>query len=313
MWLKWLHCPSYGNQPAFWAFKERTMSLNFDGAVRRFLVKDAPEEIRAAILGSSKREILDPSYPYRTKLSNKKYEREMLPLQIELAKLQSWIGSTDQRVAIVFEGRDAAGKGGTIRATNENLSPRVTRVVALSKPSEKEAGEWYFQRYIKHLPTSGTVSIFDRSWYNRAVVEKVFGFCSDADREKFFLQTPQFETMLAEEGIKLLKIWLNVGRAEQLRRFLKREDDPLKHWKLSSIDVEGLSFWNEYGSAIKENFQKTHHDFAPWCVVRSEDKKRTRLETVRYILSQFEYEQKDHSVVDELDTNIVGGPEIWRG
>ena len=150
------------------------MSLHFDGAVRRFLIKEAPEDIRAAILGSSKNEILDPTYPYRTKLSNKKYERAMLPLQIELAKFQSWVGSTGQRVAIVFEGRDAAGKGGTIRATNENLSPRVTRVVALSKPSEKESGEWYFQRYIKHLPTAGTVSIFDRSWYNRAVVEKVF-------------------------------------------------------------------------------------------------------------------------------------------
>lgn len=289
------------------------MSLAAEGMVSKFLNESAPKELKHTLSKSTKRDILNESYPYKKRLSKKKYFEEMAVLQIELAKFQAWMEINGQRVAILFEGRDAAGKGGCIRATTENLNPRVSRVVALSKPTERELGEWYFQRYISHLPTAGTMTIFDRSWYNRAVVEKVFGFCNDTQLENFFLQTPQFETMLAEEGIILIKIWLNVGRAEQLNRFLRREKDPLKQWKLSEIDVKGLSFWDEYSQAIRSNFAKTNHPNGKWCVVKSDDKKRARLQVIKHILSLFEYDYKDHSKVGTTDPKLLGGPEIWSG
>ncbi len=224
--------------------KERISKVSkdkpFDGAISAYFKSDAPEAIRNAIKRADKGDILSAAYPHSERMPRKAYEQDLYNLQIELVKLQAWAKDTGARIAIVFEGRDAAGKGGTIKRFRENLNPRGARVVALSKPSDVEKTEWYFQRYIDHLPAGGEIVFFDRSWYNRGVVEKVFGFCTDDQREHFFAQTPDFEKMLVEEGIHLFKFWLNVGRAEQLRRFMKRESDPLKQWKLSWIDVEGL-------------------------------------------------------------------------
>jgi polyphosphate kinase len=278
----------------------------FDGAISRYYEEEAPKEIREAIEGADKDDILSPDYPYREEMGGKDYESQMRDLQIELAKLQSWCKETGERVALVFEGRDASGKGGTIKRFRENLNPRSARVVALSKPTETERGQWYFQRYIQHLPTSGEIVFFDRSWYNRGVVEKVFGFCTEEQREQFFNQVPGFEKDLRDDGIHLFKIWLNVGRAEQLRRFLKRETDPVKHWKLSSIDVEGLAKWDDYTAAIAETFDRTHTRATPWTVIRSDDKKRARLATIRAILSKLDYDGKD---IAKPDSKIVGSPE----
>ncbi len=222
----------------------------FDGEISRYFAELAPESIREAINNSDSKDILSRDYPHKKAMKRKDYEASFKNLQIELVKLQSWVKVSGQRVAIVFEGRDAAGKGGTIKRFRENLNPRGARVVALSKPSDTEQTQWYFQRYIQHLPSAGEIVFFDRSWYNRAVVEKVFGFCTDDQRDRFFRQVPNFEQMLVRDGISLIKIWLTVGRAEQLRRFLAREEDQLKHWKLSMIDVKGLSKWEAYSSAI---------------------------------------------------------------
>ena len=207
------------------------MSLPFDGAISDFYHNHAPDDVRAAIKAAGKKDILSDTYPYDKAMSRSHYEDEMTALQQELVKLQSDVVATGKRIVVVFEGRDAAGKGGTIKRFRENLNPRTARVVALSKPSDREYGEWYFQRYVRQLPTAGEIVLFDRSWYNRGVVEDVFGFCTDTQRAAFFGQLPQFEQMLVDEGVHLVKIWLNVGRAEQLRRFLKREKDPLKQWK----------------------------------------------------------------------------------
>ena len=217
------------------------MELPFDGAISAFFANDAPEPIRNAIRRADSGDILDPGYPHSERLPRKHYEKELEALQIELAKMQSWAKDSGARIAIVFEGRDAAGKGGTIKRFREYLNPRGARLVALSKPTETEATQWYFQRYIDHLPAGGDIVFYDRSWYNRGVVEKVFGFCSDSAREHFFDQTPDVERMLVDEGIHLVKFWLNVGRAEQLRRFLKREASPLKQWKLSRDRCRGAA------------------------------------------------------------------------
>ncbi|ATI42222.1 polyphosphate kinase 2 [Pacificitalea manganoxidans] len=289
------------------------MTLPFDGAISRFYESEAPQDVREAIARADKDDILDPAYPYDTEMRGKHYDAEMDALQIELVKLQAWVRDTGARVAVVFEGRDAAGKGGTIKRIRENLNPRLARVVALPKPSEREAREWYFQRYISQLPAGGEIVLFDRSWYNRAVVEHVFGFCTPEEREKFFRQLPSFEQMLADEGIHLVKLWLNVGRAEQLRRFLKREADPLKQWKLSRIDVEGLKLWDAYSDAIAETFERSHFDYAPWTVIRSDDKKRARLAAIRTILSGLDYAGKDRAAAHAPDPDIAGGPSIWHG
>lgn len=288
------------------------MPLPFDGAISRFYQQDAPNDIRVSIASAKRKDILDPNFPYSNRMARKSYDQDMKALQIELVKLQSWVAETGQRIAIVFEGRDAAGKGGTIKRVSENLNPRMAKVVALSKPTEKERGEWYFQRYIQHLPTAGSMTIFDRSWYNRGVVEKVFGFCTDADREKFFDQVPLFEQMIAQEGITLIKIWLNVGRAEQLRRFLARESDPLKQWKLSSIDVKGLSKWDAYSEAISETLRRSDMEHAPWTIVRSDDKKRARLAVARHILRQFQYSGRRDDVVGLKDDLIVLPAKDWN-
>ena len=277
----------------------------FDGAITQFFENEAPEEVRKAIEKSNKNDILNPDYPYDQKMDKNDYEDQMADLQIELVKLQSWAKATGARVAVVFEGRDAAGKGGTIKRLRENLNPRNARVVALSKPTETERGQWYFQRYIQHLPTSGELVFFDRSWYNRAVVEHVFGFCEPEEREKFFSQVAGFERSLRDDGIHLFKIWLTVGRAEQLRRFLKRESDPLKHWKLSGIDVKGLSKWDAYSDAITETFDRTHSEQTPRIVIRSDDKKRARLAAIRSILGQLDYTSKD---ITSSDDKLAGTP-----
>jgi len=282
----------------------------FDGAISKFLDEGAPSAVRKSIKDAKKSDILNPTYPYDERMDKDEYEDTIDALQIELVKFQTWVRESGTRVAIVFEGRDAAGKGGTIKRFRENLNPRSARVVALSKPSDVERTQWYFQRYIHHLPAAGEIAFFDRSWYNRGVVEKVFGWVEDEDRERFFTQVPEFERMLTNDGIHLIKLWLNVGRAEQLRRFLKRESDPLKQWKLSGIDVKGLGLWDEYTSAIEENFAKTHHKPAPWTIIRSDDKGRARIAAIRTVLSQFDYDGKNSKVACPADTKISGGPEI---
>lgn len=285
------------------------MALPFDGAISKFYVEEAGEDLRKAIENAEKKEILSNSYPYRKEMNTKDYEKEIDELQLELVRLQADAKNSGKRIVIVFEGRDAAGKGGTIKRFRENLNPRGARVVALSKPTEREAGEWYFQRYVEQLPTKGEIVLFDRSWYNRGVVEHVFGFCTAEQRSHFFRQVPEFEDMLVDEGIILKKLWLNVGRAEQLRRFLKRESDPLKQWKLSWIDVEGLRKWKEYTDAIRETLTLSHSPNAPWTIVRSDDKKRARLAAIRSVLSDIDYEGK--GPVAEPDQKICGGPSIW--
>ncbi len=283
----------------------------FGGAITKFLEHDAPEDVRLAVRGAGKDDILSPDYPYFTRMAKGDYNDAYNKLQIELAKLQRWVKQTGQRMVVVMEGRDAAGKGGAIKRLRENLNPRSARVVALPKPSDAEAGQWYFQRYTENLPTAGEMVFFDRSWYNRAVVERVFHFSSDAERERFFLQAPGYEEMLVQDGVKLIKIWLTVSRAEQLRRFLAREADPLKHWKLSDIDVASLSRWDDYTDAIMEMFERTHRSAAPWTVIRADDKRRARLAALRLLLSGIDYAHKDEKALAALDPKICGGPDIW--
>ncbi len=287
------------------------MTLPFDGAISTFFNEAAPTDVRAAIQGGGKKDILSGSFPYSKRMGRAEYESAMAALQIELVKCQAWVKDTNARVAVVFEGRDAAGKGGAIKRIRENLNPRVARVVALSKPSDRETTQWYFQRYISHLPAGGEITLFDRSWYNRGVVEHVFEFCTPQQRHSFFWQLPEFEEMLVDEGIHFAKIWLNVGRAEQLRRFLSREKDPLKQWKLSWIDVEGLNRWDAYSDAIEETFARSHTETAPWTIIRSDDKRRARIATIRAVLSQIDYDGKDDSVACAPDDKISGGPDMW--
>ncbi len=279
----------------------------FGGAISRFATKDAPKAIRKQLKDAGKGAILDSRYPYLERLDKDAYEKAYEACQHELVKAQSWFRSKGRRIVVLFEGRDAAGKGGTIKAVRENLNPRHTRVVALPAPSDTERGQWYFQRYIAHLPTTGEMVLFDRSWYNRAVVEHVFGWCTDAERERFFAQTPEFEDMFAREGIVFVKIWLAIGRAEQLRQFLQRENDPLKHWKLSEPDVEGLSRWDSYSKAIGEMFARTHTEVAPWTVIWGEDKRRMRLAAMQTLLGRLDYPGK---AAPDPDPAISGGPGI---
>lgn len=286
------------------------MSLPFDGAISDFYTDEAPPEVRNAIAEAAKNDILSPDYPYSERMKRKAYEADMELLQRDLVRLQADVKETGKRIVVVFEGRDAAGKGGTIKRLRENLNPRIARTVALSKPSDREMGEWYFQRYVRQLPTDGEIVMFDRSWYNRGVVEKVFGFCTDDQRARFFRQVPDFERMLVNDGITLVKLWLNVGQAEQLRRFLARESDPLKQWKLSSIDVKGLSRWDAYTQAIQETFDATNTDHAPWTVVRSDDKRRARLAAIRTVLNRIDF--ANQTDIGTADANIAGGVELWN-
>jgi polyphosphate kinase 2 len=248
----------------------------------------------------------DGNYPYDTKISVLDYEREKHELQIELLKMQSWVKETKQRIVILFEGRDAAGKGGTIKRFTEHLNPRGAHVVALEKPNARERNQWYFQRYIEHLPTKGEIIMFDRSWYNRAGVEKVMGFCTDQEYLEFMRQTPDLERMLVGDGIKLFKYWFSASRVEQFRRFKSRQNDPLKQWKLSPVDKASLEKWDDYSEAKKAMMFYTDTKDSPWTVVRSDDKKRARINCMRHFLSELDYPNKDHDVVYSPDPLIIG-------
>ena len=248
----------------------------------------------------------DGAYPYNKKLDIVEYEKEKHELQIELLKMQNWIKNTKQRIVILFEGRDAAGKGGTIKRFTEHLNPRGSNVIALEKPNARERNQWYFQRYINHLPSKGEIIFFDRSWYNRAGVEKVMGFCSDHEYLEFMRQTPELERMLVNSGIILFKYWFSVSRREQFRRFKSRQNDPLKQWKLSPVDMASLELWPDYSKAKDAMIFHTDTKDAPWTVIRSDDKKRGRINCMRHFLSMLDYPGKDIDVVRQPDPLIAG-------
>jgi len=245
-------------------------------------------------------------YPYRNLMSRRQYEREKYHLQVELLKLQAWVKESGQRIVILFEGRDAAGKGGTIKRFMEHLNPRGARVVALEKPTDAERGQWYFQRYVQHLPTTGEIVLFDRSWYNRAGVERVMGFATDEEVAEFLRQVPQFERNLTRSGVHLIKFWFSVSRDEQRRRFAERERHPLKQWKLSPVDLASLGLWDAYTEAKDAMFLATDIDEAHWTVIKSNDKKRARLNALRYVLHRMPYTGKDLDQVGLLDPLLVG-------
>ncbi len=250
------------------------------------------------------------AYPYRNLMSRKAYEKAKYQLQVELLKLQAWVRETGQKVVILFEGRDAAGKGGTIKRFMEHLNPRGSRVIALEKPTDIEKGQWYFQRYIEHLPTSGEIVLFDRSWYNRAGVERVMGFCSDNEYEEFMRQAPEFERNLVRSGIHLVKFWFSVSRQEQRRRFKERRIHPLKQWKLSPIDLASLDKWDEYTAAKESMFYHTDTAEAPWTVIKSDCKKRARLNAMRYVLHKLPYTNKDVNNLGSVDPLLVGRAHV---
>lgn len=232
---------------------------------------------------------------YQKILKSHEYQAELLKLQTELVDLQQWVAKHKKRVCIIFEGRDAAGKGGAIRRFTEHMNPRSMRVVALTKPTESEKGQWYFRRYIKELPEPGEIVFFDRSWYNRAVVEPVMGFCTESQYNKYMVQVPEFEHMLYEDGVVIIKFWFSISKAEQLKRFNSRLANPLKQWKFSPVDKEGQKRWNLYTTYKEQMFSKTHTSFSPWIIIKTNNKKEARLESIRYVLSQFEYSRKDRS------------------
>ena len=244
--------------------------------------------------------------PHQKVLDSLDYEKQLRYLQIELVKLQQWVLKENKRVAIVFEGRDAAGKGGAIRRFTEHLNPRSMRVVALTKPTEIEKGQWYFRRYIKELPEPGELVFFDRSWYNRAVVEPVMDFCSDEQYNKFMVQVPEFEHMLYEDGVIIIKFWFSISKEEQKKRFNSRLKNPLKQWKFSPVDKEGQIRWDKYTSYKEQMFSQTHTSFSPWIIIKTNSKKQARLESIRYVLSRFEYDRKGSSKTTVLpDPNVV--------
>jgi polyphosphate kinase 2 len=252
----------------------------------------------------------DGGYPYKHLMARRSYEKQKYELQVELLKLQAWVKETGQRVVILFEGRDAAGKGGTIKRFMEHLNPRGAHVVALEKPSEVERGQWYFQRYIEHLPTRGEIVMFDRSWYNRAGVERVMGFCSDEEYLEFMRQAPEFERNLVRSGLHLIKFWFSVSRKEQRRRFKERQAHPLKHWKLSPVDLASLDKWEEYTKAKESMFFYTDTADAPWTVIKSDCKKRARLNAMRYVLHKLPYSNKNLEYVGPLDPLLVGRAHV---
>ena len=253
---------------------------------------------------------LPADYPYKMRMSRRVYEKEKKKLQIELLKVQSWVKESGQRIVSLFEGRDAAGKGGTIKRYMEHLNPRGARVVALEKPTETERGQWYFQRYIQNLPTAGEMVFFDRSWYNRAGVEHVMGFCDPQEYLLFMRQAPELERMLVASGVHLFKFWFSVSREEQLRRFVSRYSDPLKHWKLSPVDVQSLDRWDAYTEAKNAMFFHTHTKDAPWAIIKSDDKKRARLNCIRYFLHHLDYPNKDVKAIGPVDELIVLQPNM---
>ena len=284
---------------------ERMVELDIDGRKRSFDIDDPklPKWIDEAALTSG-------GYPYDDKLSKDEYGETLKSLQIELVKLQLWLQASGQRMMALFEGRDAAGKGGTIFSIRAYLNPRSAHVVALQKPTETEAGQWYFQRYVRHFPTSGEIVLFDRSWYNRGVVEPVMGFCTPKQCGKFLEDAPQFEKMIVHEGIHFFKFWLNIGQEMQLKRFHDRRHDPLKVWKLSPMDIAALNKWDDYTHARDRMLARTHSPHAPWTVVRANDKRRARINAIRHILLSIDYEGRDRDAIGDIDRKILGqGPE----
>lgn len=280
------------------------------GRIRKYKAPKHPE-----ILDSDERRefFREGTYPYPRKISLESYYEHKFPLQIELVKMQNWVRDTGQRLLIVFEGRDAAGKGGTIRRFMEHLNPRGAKVIALEKPTGEEAGQWYFQRYVRHLPTRGEIALFDRSWYNRAGVERVMGFCTDEEYQEFLRVTPLIEQMWASAGIRIIKLYFSVSRTEQKRRFKRREKDPLKQWKLSPVDLASRNRWDEYTEAKEVMFYHTHSELAPWYVIKSDDKMRARINAIRHVLNCIPYEGKDPNVVYESDPWIIAkADEVWE-
>lgn len=253
------------------------------------------------------------NYPYDDKLDRKDYEASLRELQIELVKVQSWAQDSGSRVVMVFEGRDAAGKGGTINSFRSYMNPRHTRIAALPKPTDREQGQWYFQRYIQHLPTEGEIVLFDRSWYNRGGVEPVMGFCTPAQHKTFLQEAPKFEQMMVDEGIYLFKFWLNIGREMQLKRFHDRRHDPLKHWKLSPMDIASLDKWDDYTNNRNLMLAKTHTQDTPWTILRSNDKRRARLNAIRHVLQNLDYPGKDKKAIGDIDPLVLGaGPDFLK-
>ena len=249
-------------------------------------------------------------YPYDVRMDRDEYETTKRALQIELLKLQRWIKAEGRRLVIVFEGRDAAGKGGTIKRFTEHLNPRGAGIIALEKPTDRESTQWYFQRYVAHLPAAGEVVLFDRSWYNRAGVERVMGFCSDAEYARFLEDAPRFERMITADGTDLVKFWFSVSRSEQLTRFAIRQVDPVRQWKLSPMDLASLDKWEAYTAAKEAMLEATSTPEAPWTVVKSNDKKRARLEAMRWVLARFPYTDRDEAVVGVPDGRVVGPPSV---
>ena len=256
--------------------------------------------------GIASRELSAGGYPYTKKMNRKAYEKDLYFLQIELLKMQYWIRDKGERLVIVFEGRDTAGKGGTIQRLTQHLNPRHATAVALSKPTDAERAQWYFQRYVCHLPTTGNMTIFDRSWYNRAGVERVMGFADEEQIDLFLRETPAFEQMLVRDGIRMFKFWLTIGHETQLARFHSRRHDPLKHWKLSPIDIASLDKWDDYTEARSKMFASCDTPESPWITVRANDKKRARLNVIRHLLQSVDYADRDLGVIGEVDANILG-------
>ncbi|UUP18065.1 polyphosphate kinase 2 [Nitratireductor thuwali] len=284
------------------------IKLKIDGKTRVFDINEPelPDWIADNILTAG-------GYPYDERMKRKEYERQLKALQIELVKLQAWLQETGERVMIVFEGRDAAGKGGTISRIRKYMNPRTARNVALTKPTETERGQWYFQRYVAHFPTAGEFVTFDRSWYNRAGVEPVMGFCTPAQHERFLEETPNFERAIVNDGIHLFKIWLNIGQETQLKRFHDRRHSRRKHWKFSPMDIAGMEKWDDYTRVRDLMLERTHSPHAPWTVVRANDKRRARLAVIRRILLSLPYSGRDLDTIGEEDGKITGSGADFLG
>jgi polyphosphate kinase len=276
------------------------MEIAVAGKLRRFDIDDPTLPAWVA-----KRRLSAGGYPHSSPMKRGDYEATLKALQIELVKLQYWLQETGERVLALFEGRDAAGKGGTIFVLRQYMNPRSARNVALTKPTETERGQWYFQRHVAHFPTAGEFVTFDRSWYNRAGVEPVMGFCTPQEHAKFLTETPGFERSITDEGIRFFKFWLNIGQETQLKRFHDRRHDPLKTWKFSPIDVAGLTRWDDYTRARDAMFERTHTDHAPWTVIRANDKRRARLAAIRHVLLSIDYAERDLAVIGAQDEAIV--------
>jgi polyphosphate kinase 2 len=297
--------------PAEISLLEQSFKLSGDGVVDMPEAESSTDKPRRIGEIRQDRDVIrrlfeNGEYPYKRKISRRSYESQKAALQVELLKAQEWVKSTGQKIVVLFEGRDAAGKGGTIKRFTEHLNPRGAHIIALDKPTDMERSQWFFQRYINHLPSAGEIVFFDRSWYNRAGVERVMGFCSPNEYLEFMRQTPELERMMVRSGIRLFKYWFSVTQEEQLRRFKSREKEPLKKWKLSPIDRQSLDKWEEYTEAKEAMFFYTDTADAPWTIIKSNDKKRARLNCMKHFLSGLPYPEKDHHIVGQADPLIVG-------